>query len=246
MEDTVIVYTDGACTKNGFRGASAGIGVYFGEGDQRNISRRVEGDKQTNNVAELTAILEALNVLQRRSGENKKRIIIYTDSEYSIKCCTSYGKKLEKTNWLTKKNDEWVSPPNVGLVRELYMLCNQMNVHFEHVRSHTNLTDCHSIGNFHADRLANEAIGLQSCPYQENTSQEELIPKKIQEPILQMITTPSRTLSKIYLNVSYQQKENAKQLGAKWDATKKAWYIYNDNEHVEELTKLYGIKEIKT
>jgi hypothetical protein len=29
------VFTDGACTKNGKRGASAGIGVYFGHGDAR-------------------------------------------------------------------------------------------------------------------------------------------------------------------------------------------------------------------
>ena len=38
------VYTDGACSKNGKEGASAGIGVYFGEGDPRNISRRIEGN----------------------------------------------------------------------------------------------------------------------------------------------------------------------------------------------------------
>jgi hypothetical protein len=30
--------------KTAKRGASAGIGVYFGEGDPRNISRRIEGN----------------------------------------------------------------------------------------------------------------------------------------------------------------------------------------------------------
>jgi ribonuclease HI len=52
------VYTDGACSKNGTRNASAGIGVFFGENDSRNISAKLLG-KQTNNLAELTAIVQA-------------------------------------------------------------------------------------------------------------------------------------------------------------------------------------------
>ncbi|MCF6203393.1 MAG: DUF5710 domain-containing protein [Methylococcaceae bacterium] len=31
--------------------------------------------------------------------------------------------------------------------------------------------------------------------------------------------------SKIYLNVPYAEKDAAKALGAKWDATKKKWYV---------------------
>ena len=37
-------------------------GVYFGPDDPRNISERLEGSLQTNNRAELTAILKALDV----------------------------------------------------------------------------------------------------------------------------------------------------------------------------------------
>lgn len=29
-DDHVVVYTDGACTNNGYKGAKAGIGIYFG------------------------------------------------------------------------------------------------------------------------------------------------------------------------------------------------------------------------
>ena len=32
------------------------------------------------------------------------------------------------------------------------------NIHFLHVKAHTGNSDPHSIGNFHADRLANLAI----------------------------------------------------------------------------------------
>ena len=39
------------------------------------------------------------------------------------------------------------------------------NLEFIHIRAHTGLKDKHSIGNDNADRLANLAIGVTSCPY---------------------------------------------------------------------------------
>jgi len=150
------VYTDGACSNNGKEGASAGIGVYFGEGDPRNISRRVEG-KQTNNVAELTAILAAYEVIKDDIAGGKV-VAIVSDSEYAIRCCGSYGARLMGEGWRTEV-------PNKELVRQLYELYQGLNVQFIHIRAHTGLTDEHSLGNDGADRLANMAIGLESCPY---------------------------------------------------------------------------------
>ena len=57
------IYTDGACSKNGYAGACAGIGVYFGPNDPRNISKKVIG-KQTNNTAELSAIIYAYKQIE--------------------------------------------------------------------------------------------------------------------------------------------------------------------------------------
>ncbi|KFG63024.1 ribonuclease HI protein [Toxoplasma gondii RUB] len=59
------IYTDGACRSNG-RGkeAKAGVGVFFGDGDPRNVSRRLTGQPQTNQRAELQAILDALVLLK--------------------------------------------------------------------------------------------------------------------------------------------------------------------------------------
>ena len=39
----ITVYTDGACSNNGSSSATAGIGVYFGIDDKRNVSRKVDG-----------------------------------------------------------------------------------------------------------------------------------------------------------------------------------------------------------
>lgn len=150
------VYTDGACSNNGKEGASAGIGVYFSEGDPRNISRRVEG-KQTNNVAELMAIIAAFEVI-KDDLIGGKSVAIVSDSEYAIRCCGSYGTRLAGEGWRT-------AIPNKELVRKVWEYSQGANVQFIHIRAHTGLTDEHSLGNDGADRLANMAIGLDSCPY---------------------------------------------------------------------------------
>ena len=58
------VYTDGACVDNGKPYARAGYGVYFGKNDSRNVSESYKG-LQTNNVAELLAIIKAMTILKR-------------------------------------------------------------------------------------------------------------------------------------------------------------------------------------
>jgi len=151
------VYTDGACSHNGSKYAKAGIGIYFGENDTRNTSERVIG-KQTNNTAELKAIIKTFEII-KPDLEKGKKICIASDSEYSIKCATSYGNKMAR--------DEWAKNiPNKELVKKIYELAKvNKNVKFKHVRAHTGKTDIHSVGNDNADILANEAIGLTSCPY---------------------------------------------------------------------------------
>ena len=63
------VYTDGACSNNGKLNAKAGYGIYFGENDNRNTYKRIEG-KQTNNIAEITAIIEAYYLIEDDISDN--------------------------------------------------------------------------------------------------------------------------------------------------------------------------------
>jgi ribonuclease HI len=142
----MFVYTDGACSNNGKSNAMAGIGIYFGPNDARNVSRLVTG-KQTNNVAELTAIIEAYNIVKPDILAGKE-ITILSDSIYAIRCCSTYGAKCAG-KWDT------IDIPNKDLVRHAYQLfCDQPNVSFIHVKAHTGKSDIHSIGNAEADRLA--------------------------------------------------------------------------------------------
>ena len=184
----IYVYTDGACTNNGHKNASAGIGIYFGDDDQRNVSSKIDG-KQSNNTAELSAIIRTYDILKNEI-EMGKNVTIVSDSVYAIRCAGEYGLKNANYNW-----DKDI--PNKELVRQIYELYSaHPNVNFMHIKAHTANQDIHSIGNDHADRLANMAIGLSKCPY-----------------------------DRIYLNVPFAEKENAKMHGAKWDPKKKKWWV---------------------
>jgi ribonuclease HI len=144
------VYTDGACSNNGKNNAFAGIGIFFDINDTRNVSKKIEG-KQTNNTAELTAIIETYFII-KNDIMNGKKIAIVSDSEYAINCVSSYGEKCYRKNWN-------IDIPNKELVKKVYeMYKDKVNIKFIHIKAHTNNIDIHSIGNDNADKLANIAI----------------------------------------------------------------------------------------
>jgi putative DNA primase/helicase len=55
----------------------------------------------------------------------------------------------------------------------------------------------------------------------------------------------SNTNQKIYLKVSYEQKDIAKKLGAKWDKLNKSWYSLDNNTNLEKLKEYYYINQIE-
>lgn len=142
INDKVYVYCDGSCIHNGMPNAKAGIGIYFGENDPRNVSETING--HSNNIAELTAMIRIYNYV-------KKDVTIVSDSKYALHCVKEYGKKQEKYLW---KNNI----PNQELVKQLYETYKNTNIQFMHVYAHTNKKDIHSIGNAMADKLAYDAI----------------------------------------------------------------------------------------
>lgn len=89
------IYTDGSSLANGQVGAIGGVGVYFGPGDKRNISEGLSGTKQTNQRAELTAILRALEIAPR-----DRKIVILSDSNYAINCTNVWYLNWRRNGWL--------------------------------------------------------------------------------------------------------------------------------------------------
>ena len=150
IEPDYFVYMDGACSKNGHESAKGGLGIYFEENDPRNVSKKLEG-KHTNNVAELQAMICAFSIVKEDLKQGKI-ITFVSDSEYAIKCATTYGKTQYSLSW---EKDI----PNKDLVKTLYESCSQYkNLQFLHVRAHTNKKDKHSLGNENADLLARNAV----------------------------------------------------------------------------------------
>ncbi|PIA12953.1 Rnase h protein 1.0, isoform c, confirmed by transcript evidence [Coemansia reversa NRRL 1564] len=152
-ENEIVVYTDGASAGNGRRGAVAGVGVYFGENDPRNISEPLEGERQTNQRAELTAILRAIQSLSiDSSSSSTKAIRICTDSMYSINCLTTWFRNWERNGWMGSTGKPVENQDIIQKILNLIRL--RINnaaspVRFLHVRGHAGVP-----GNEAADQLA--------------------------------------------------------------------------------------------
>lgn len=73
---TVELWVDGACSNNGAENAKAGWGAVLVFGDkQKEMSGLVEGD-QTNNRAEITAVIAGLSALKKHCN-----VLVHTDSQ---------------------------------------------------------------------------------------------------------------------------------------------------------------------
>ena len=148
-KNSMYIYTDGSCINNGCKNAMAGIGVYFGKNDTRNISEKFT-TRPSNQRAELYAIIRAILLLTPTEIKTKN-IIIYTDSMYSINCVEKWCKNWIKNGWKTK-NKKTVK--NQDLIKQLYNLVNKNKIYLNHIKAHTGKSDIHSIGNSVADKLA--------------------------------------------------------------------------------------------
>ncbi len=129
-EGAVIAYADGACSGNP---GPAGLGVVVIDGDLRVELSEYLGEG-TNNIAELNAILRALDEV----ADRERPLVIHTDSQYSIGV-------LEK-GWKAKANVELIQR-----VREALSI--RPHTRLKYVPGHAGV-----ILNERADALAREAI----------------------------------------------------------------------------------------
>ncbi len=132
MTETVIAYTDGACSGN----PGAGAWAYRLEWPDGTIDEAAGGETATtNNREELKAVREALLRFRTRvGGDAGWRIVVRTDS-------------LGVINWL---NRSWKRKKNLDLYPGIDPLVDS-RVRFEHVRGHSG-----EPGNERVDSLAVE------------------------------------------------------------------------------------------
>ena len=150
------IFTDGSTLNNQCAEKRiGGIGVYFGEGDCRNISKPLKKNA-TNQRSELKACIAAL-----KKCTTSDEINIYTDSKYVIGCMTEWIDNWIRNNW---KKSDGKEIKNLKLIKKLYSLINKRDgkVNFYHVKAHKKKPSEPEkyklwYGNMMADKLATDA-----------------------------------------------------------------------------------------
>lgn len=148
------IFTDGSFKKLKNNEVLCGYGIYFPNGELDNVSRPFIHEPLTNQRAELYAILKSLRNIEKEKIKYDE-IMIYTDSEYSIKSLTLWFKNWEQNKW---KNAKGQPVMNQDIIRPIIDILkkNQNKIKFKHVNSHTGKQDFESLSNEMADKLANE------------------------------------------------------------------------------------------
>lgn len=158
------VFTDGSTPNNGARDAIGGIGVFFGEDSPCNYSECFYSREQkiTNNMMELMAIQKAIHIWNQNYSNT--RLVIYTDSLYSLNCITKWAKSWEKNGWTRPSG---AKPENLNLIRELYEAYSLQPIRFVHCNSHLQppsdrTSESYKIwyGNYKADQLASNVCSV--------------------------------------------------------------------------------------
>lgn len=139
----VEIWTDGACKGNPGPG---GWGAWLRSGGH---DKELFGGEPltTNNRMELTAVIEALGALKRRSY-----VVVHTDSQYVQRGISEWLANWVRRGWRTADNKP---VKNDDLWRRLQDAVARHEVHWRWVRGHAG-----DVGNEHADALANRGVEL--------------------------------------------------------------------------------------
>ena len=98
-EEEVEAYTDGSAINNGAANAKAGAGVWFGANDPRNLAVRVPGNSQTNQAAEIYAVIAAAATVPPFAP-----LHLVTDSTHVMDGLTKHVEEWEDKGWSDIKN----------------------------------------------------------------------------------------------------------------------------------------------
>jgi ribonuclease HI len=141
LDKILNIYTDGACKGN------PGIGGWGAILQYENTIKEIKGfsKETTNNIMELTAVIKALETLNRSC-----KIIITTDSNYVKNGITDWINNWKKNGWKTAKKQP---VKNKNLWIELDKLVSKHTIDWKWIKGHSGHPE-----NERADELANEAI----------------------------------------------------------------------------------------
>ena len=139
MSESIEIFTDGACKGNPGRGGWGAL-LRFGAREKELFGGEA---LTTNNRMELTAVIRALEALNKRCT-----VRVHTDSQYVQKGISEWIIGWKKRGWETADKKP---VKNADLWLQLDQLASQHDIEWLWVRGHSG----HE-GNEHADRLANQ------------------------------------------------------------------------------------------
>ena len=142
MGEKVIIYTDGACSGNPGPGGWGAILMY------KDAKKEISGGMKetTNNIMEITAVIEALKCLKVESD-----VQVYSDSAYTVNAFKQgWIYNWMRNNWKTSGGEP---VKNKELWQELYALTKKHKVEFIKVKGHAD-----NEFNNRCDEMAREAI----------------------------------------------------------------------------------------
>ena len=141
MEKNIYIYTDGACRGNPGPGGWGALLKY------ENYIKEIKGGSllTTNNIMELTAVIESLNLLKFKS-----KVVVTTDSAYVKNGITTWIHNWKLKGWKTASKKP---VKNKELWMKLDTLSTKHDILWKWVKGHSGNPD-----NDRADFLANQGI----------------------------------------------------------------------------------------
>jgi ribonuclease HI len=154
------LFTDGACTQNGKRGAKAAWAFLCVNDTTRVIEHRDSGkipfsEQQTNQRAELRALSNALMYAKEIGGN----ICIWSDSQYAIQCASVWGPSWKRKGWV-KQGGEIQHLDIIKPLVETTLAMGQM-LEYKWVKAHKGGDAMHQFPwmfNHAVDQLASAAL----------------------------------------------------------------------------------------
>lgn len=152
----MIVYTDGATSNNGKANAVGGWAWAIIDQTEDKLLLSDSGQilyDATNNICELTAILNACETVEKIINKDEK-VIVYSDSAYAINGLNDWIYTWRRNNWQTAKRQP---VKNQELWERLLPFVDDNRFNFEKVKGHNGDKTSDAYWNDYVDKKAVKA-----------------------------------------------------------------------------------------
>jgi ribonuclease HI len=151
-DDTLICFTDGSVSRNGYVDATGGFAIIWPYHREFDYKETLLYHPITNNRAELSAVVYAFKQAEKIDPTNFKTLMIYTDSMLVIKSMTEWLPKWKSKNFLRYDGRNPVM--NQDLIKTIDEYTIKRKVKYIHVKAHTKQQTWEAIYNDEVDTLA--------------------------------------------------------------------------------------------